>query len=194
MPGSAKLQRQTDDELIERVLRGETRFFAALVERYQDQVYGMAMRFVRGAADAEDVAQEAFLRAYRGLDRFKGGARFSTWLYRITWNLCADWVRKNRKPGRASLSLDDGAETADGKVDIEGGLLVAEERRRVRQALDGLPERYRNVLILMYYQKMPGTQIASVLDMPLKTVETRLYRARKLLRRGLRRGGVGGAG
>ncbi|MGA2640734.1 MAG: sigma-70 family RNA polymerase sigma factor [Spirochaetia bacterium] len=194
VPGSAKLQRQTDDELIERVLRGETRFFAALVERYQDPVYGMALRFVRSASDAEDLAQEAFLRAYRGLEGFKGDARFSTWLYRITWNLCTDWLRRNRKPGHPSGALDDAAGVADERVDLEEGLLAAEERHTVRQALDRLAERYRSVLILMYYQKMSYEQIASVLEVPTKTVETRLYRARKLLRRSLQRAGVRGAG
>ncbi len=194
VPGSAKLERQTDDELIELIRSGETRFFAALVERYQNPVYGMALRFVRGTADAEDVAQEAFLRAYRGLGAFKGDARFSTWLYRITWNLCTDWLRRNRKPGRASRALDDTAEVADGRVDLEAGLLAAEERRKVRQALDELAERYRTVLVLMYYQKMPCDQIASILELPVKTVETRLYRARKYLRRSLLREGGGGAG
>jgi RNA polymerase sigma-70 factor, ECF subfamily len=192
VPGSAKLQRQTDDELIERVRRGETRLFADLVQRYQDPVYGMTLRFVRSAGDAEDLAQEAFLRAYRGLDGFKGDARFSTWLYRITWNICADWLRRNRKPGRAAVTIDDADGVADGRVDLEENLLAAEEKREVRLALDRLGEKYRNVLILLYYQKLSYDQIAAVLDVPMKTVETRLYRARKLLKEDLRRAGVGG--
>ena len=85
-------------------------------------------------------------------------------------------------------------DVADGRVDLEEGLLAAEERREVRQALDGLAEKYRSVLILMYYQKMSYDQIAAVLEVPMKTVETRLYRARKLLRKSLQRAGVGGAG
>ena len=194
VPGSAKLQRETDDELIGRVRRGETRLFAELVHRYQDPVYGMAVRFIRSPAEAEDLAQEAFLRAFRGLEGFKGDSRFSTWLYRITWNLCADWLRRNRKPGRAPLAIDDAADVADGTVDIEEGYLAAEERQEVRRALDRLDEKYRSVLMLLYYQKLSYDQIADVLDVPLKTVETRLYRARKLLGESLRRAGVGGAG
>jgi RNA polymerase sigma-70 factor (ECF subfamily) len=193
VPESAKPQRQTDEELIDRVRRGETRFFAELVGRYQDPVYGMARRFVRSAGDAEDLAQEAFLRAFRGLAAFKGDARFSTWLYRITWNLCADWLRRNRKPGRAPVTLERAGDMADGRIDLEGGVLAAEERRKVRQALDGLDEKYRVVLILLYYQKLSYDQIASVLAVPMKTVETRLYRARKLLKESLTRAGGGGA-
>jgi RNA polymerase sigma-70 factor (ECF subfamily) len=193
VPGSAKLERQTDDELIRRVREGETRFFAELVQRYQDPVYGMTLRFVRSVRDAEDLAQEAFLRAYRGLDGFKGNARFSTWLYRIAWNLCADWLRRSRKPGRAALAIDDAAGIADGRLYVEEGVLAAEERREVRRALDHLDEKYRTVLILLYYQKMTYDQVAAVLDVPVKTVETRLYRARKLLKEILQRAGVGGA-
>jgi RNA polymerase sigma factor (sigma-70 family) len=167
--------------------------FAELVQRYQDPVYGLTLRFVRSARDAEDLAQEAFLRAYRGLDGFKGDARFSTWLYRIAWNLCADWLRRNRRPGRAALAIDDAAGVADTRLGLEEGLLAAEERREVRRALDRLDEKYRSVLLLLYYQKLNYDQIAAVLDVPVKTVETRLYRARKLLKEILRRAGVGGA-
>lgn len=169
------------------------RCFADLVSRYQDPVYGMALRFVRGKDEAEDIAQEAFLRAYRGLEGFKGDSAFSTWLYRITWNLCADWLRRNRKPGRASLAIDDAADLADDRVDLEQGLLAEEEKRKVREALDGLDEKYRSVLVLLYYQRMSYEQIAAVLEVPMKTVETRLYRARKLLRASLQRAGLGGA-
>jgi RNA polymerase sigma-70 factor, ECF subfamily len=193
VPGSAKLERQTDDELVRRVRGGETRLFAELVQRYQDPVYGMTLRFVRSARDAEDIAQEAFLRAYRGLDGFKGDAQFSTWLYRIAWNLCADWLRRNRKPGRATLAIDDATGIADGRLGLEEELLAAEQRREVRQALDRLDEKYRSVLILLYYQRLTYDQIAGILDVPLKTVETRLYRARKLLKDLLQRAGVGGA-
>ena len=189
LPGSAKLQRQTDDELIGRVRRGETRLFAELVLRYQDPVYSMALRFVRSAGDAEDVAQEAFLRAFRGLERFKGESRFSTWLYRITWNLCADWLRRHRKPGRTPRGIDEAAEVADDTVALEEGLLAAEERQEVRRALDRLDEKYRGVLLLLYYQKLSYDEIADVLDVPVKTVETRLYRARRLLRETLQRAG-----
>jgi RNA polymerase sigma-70 factor (ECF subfamily) len=194
VPGSAKPQPLTDAELVERVRKGEVRLFAELVGRYQDAVFGMALRFMHNPGEAEEVAQEAFLRVYRGLAGFKGEARFSTWLYRITWNLCADWLRRHRRSGRgAEHSIEDAADLADGRVDLERGLLAAEEKRKVREALDSLDEKYRSVIVLLYYQRLSYEDIASVLEVPLKTVETRLYRARRLLKQRLEREGVGGA-
>jgi len=152
----------------------------------------MAARFVRSTGDAEDVAQEAFLRAYRGLGAFRGDARFSTWLYRITWNLCADWLRRHRRAGRDDHSIEEAIELADGRVDVEKGLLAAEEKRAVRETLGSLDEKYRSVVVLLYYQKMSYEEISDVLGIPLKTVETRLYRARRLLKGRLERRGVGG--
>jgi len=179
----------TDEQIVGRVRRGETRMFGELVRRYQDSVFAMAVRFVGSRTEAEDIAQEVFLRVHRGIEGFKGDAKFSTWLYRIGWNLCTDWLRRNRKPGRAPAAIETEDALPDGRVDLEEGVLAEEERERVRTALAGLDEIYRSVVILLYYQKLSYEQIAEVLDVPVKTVETRLYRARKLLREGLETAG-----
>ncbi len=175
----------TDEQIVGRVRAGETRHFAELVRRYQDPVYGMAIRFVGAPSDAEDIAQEAFLRVHRGLEGFKGDARFSTWLYRITWNLCADWLRRHRRVDRAAVALEDPAGVEDARPSALEQVLDEEQRQRVRTAVDGLEERYRSVIVLLYYQKLSYEQIAAVLGVPLKTVETRLYRARQKLRTAL---------
>lgn len=182
----------TDEEIIDRVRKGETRLFDHLVRRHKDAVYGMAVRFVGRGPDAEDVAQEVFLKAFRSLAGFKGEAKFSTWLYRITFNLCADWLRRSRGPGRKTVPIDDAREIGDGRIDLEAGLLDAEERQRVNRALDRLDERYRSVVVLQYYQKLAYEEIAAILEVPVKTVETRLYRARKLLREALAEDGGSG--
>jgi RNA polymerase sigma-70 factor (ECF subfamily) len=182
----------TDEQIIGRVRGGETRMFGELVQRYQDPVFGMALRFVGGRGDAEDVAQEVFLRVYRGLDGFKGDAKFSTWIYRITFNLCADWLRRNRRADRRAVTIEEAGEVVDGRVNLEEGMLETEKRDKVRRALDRLDERYRSVVVLLYYQKMSYEQIAAVLALPVKTVETRLYRARKMLRESLESGEGGG--
>jgi len=175
----------TDEQIVDRVRNGETRLFDQLVRRYQDPVYGMAARFTGGGADAEDVAQEVFLKVFRSLAGFKGEAKFSTWLYRVTFNLCADWLRRNRKPGRKAAAIEEAGEVRDSRVDLERSLLESEERERVNRALASLDERYRSVIVLLYYQKLPYEEIATILGVPVKTVETRLYRARKMLREAL---------
>jgi RNA polymerase sigma-70 factor (ECF subfamily) len=174
----------TDGEIVDRVRNGETRLFDQLVRRYQDLVYGMAAKFT-GGADAEDVAQEVFLKVFRSLAGFRGEAKFSTWLYRIALNQCADWLRRNRKPDRKAAAIEEAREVRDERVDLEASLLEAEERDRLNRALDRLEARYRSVIVLLYYQKLPYEQIAAILEVPVKTVETRLYRARKALRAAL---------
>lgn len=182
----------TDEEIVARVRNGETRLFEELVRRHQDKVYGLAARFVGKSAEAEDIVQEVFLRAYRGLDRFKGEAKLSTWLYRVAYNLCIDWQRSHRRRRRGAASLDQAGEVADDRVDVVRDLVDKEERARVRKAVDALDERYRSVVVLLYYQKHSYEEIAAMMDVPLKTVETRLYRARKLIRRRLEREARGG--
>jgi RNA polymerase sigma-70 factor (ECF subfamily) len=192
-PRNARIEQVTDsdEQILARVRAGETRQFENLVRRYQDAVYGMALRFMGSPVEAQDIAQEVFLRVHRGLEGFKGDARFSTWLYRITFNLCSDSLRRKRRPGRASVSLEDAGEIQDRRAGLEQGLLDDEQKRAVRAALEGLDEKYRSVLILLYYQELSYEQIAAVLQCPLKTVETRLYRARRQLRTVMEREGQG---
>lgn len=180
--GKGRREPVTDEQIIARVRGGETRPFEDLVRRYQDQVYALAARMIGRTGDAEDIAQEAFLKAFRGLGGFKGEARFSTWLYRITWNLGTDWLRRNRKAGRRDSSIEEAGEVPDSRVDVSGDLLESEQRGEVRKALEELPEKYRTVVTLLYFQKLPCEQIAVVLGLPARTVETRLYRARRMLR------------
>jgi RNA polymerase sigma factor (sigma-70 family) len=184
----------TDDEIVERVRKGETRHFEELVRRYQDAVYGTALRFTRDAGAAEDLAQEVFLRAYRGLERFKGEAKVSTWLYRVAYNLCIDWTRSARRRKRGDVPIEDAGDLVDGRADVEAEYAKQEEQRRVRRIVDGLDEHYRATVMFLYYQKLSYEEIAEVMGVPVKTVETRLYRARKIIRRELEREERGGEG
>ena len=173
----------TDEQIIDRCVRGgDTRRFTELVHRYQDRVFGLALRLTGRREDAEDVAQEVFLAAFRGLGGFKGDAKFSTWLYRVAWNRAADWLRRNRKPGRQPAPLEHAQEVVDARADPVGDLIGGEDRRCLDAAVAGLEVRYRAVIELLYYQGLPYEEIAVVLGVPVKTVETRLYRGRRLLR------------
>jgi RNA polymerase sigma factor (sigma-70 family) len=182
VPGGGTIQRLTDAELTDRVRAGETRLFAELVQRHQDPVFAMALRFLGTPSDAEDVAQEAFLKAYRGLADFKGEAKFSTWLYRITWNLCADWKRKHGGPRKRTASLEAAGDFADARVDLEAGLLDGEERERVRRAVADLPELYRVPVVLRYFSELTVEEIATLTGRPSSTVGVQLLRGRALLR------------
>lgn len=177
----------TDQEIIDSVLGGDRAAFDELVRRHQDSVYRMAMRRTRSERDAEDIAQEVFLNVYRRLGSFRGGARFSTWLYRITFNTCVDWARRAHR----SRILDSPAtdDCADSRIDIAEGLFEAEERRAVSAAVASLSERYRKVIELYYYEELSYSDIGAILGIAEKGVETRLYRARRALRRRLQETG-----
>jgi RNA polymerase sigma-70 factor (ECF subfamily) len=171
-----------DGDIIARVRAGDTGAFAELVRRHQDRVFGMALRTTGKPEDAEDLAQDVFLAVFRGLAGFKGDAQFTTWLYRVAWNRCADWLRRNRKPGRRTVPLEDAGDVADGRADPASRTVDRDERRRLRAAMDGLDELYRSVIELAGVQGMSYADVGAALGVPVKTVETRLYRARRQLR------------
>ena len=172
----------SDDAIIARVLAGDSGAFADLVRRHQDRVYGMALRATGTPEDAEDLAQDVFLSVFRGLRGFKGDAQFTTWLYRIAWNRCADWLRGRRRPGRRTVPLEEADDVADERADPSGETVERDDRRRLREAMDGLEEHYRSVMELAGVQGLSYAEVGAALGLPVKTVETRLYRARRQLR------------
>ncbi|MBV9817830.1 MAG: sigma-70 family RNA polymerase sigma factor [Solirubrobacterales bacterium] len=166
-----------DQSLVERSLAGDLRAFEALVERHRGVVYRVASRIV-GADAAEDVSQDAFLRAYHRLDRFRGEASFRTWLLQITTNAALTHLSRRRDE-----STDDHA-VADEAVDRDASRQpVTELERRERQArlelkLRGLRPDYRSLLVLRDLEQLSYEEIAQTLDMPLGSVKGRLHRAR----------------
>jgi len=175
----------TDEDLVDLVCKGETSRFEELVQRHQDGVYSMALRYARSAGDAEDIAQEVFLRAFRSLDSFRHEAKFSTWLFRITYNHCVDWARRDTKRHAAERVLEEGEEIVDRRSGVETEVLEEMERVEIRAEAGRLSERYRSVIMMYYYDGRSYEEIGKILGVPPKTVETRLYRARRLMRRGL---------
>ena len=171
----------TDQEIIDCVLEGDRAAFDELVRRYQDSVYRMALRRTRCDRDAEDVAQEVFLNVYRRLATFRGSAKFTTWLYRITFNTCVDWVRRARRIQTTRSPADE--EYADSRIDIAADFFDAQERSALGAAVSCLSEPYREVIELYYYEHLSYAEIGAILGMAGKGVETRLYRARRALRR-----------
>lgn len=166
--------------------------FEAVVRAYYDRVYRLALRLLCNAADAEDVVQEAFLKVHRSAPRFRGDSSLSTWVYRIAHNVCLDELRR-RKRRPLLQGRCDGAEREtvqepeDEGPGPEEAAFAAEERLRLRRALESLPLEFRSVLILREVEDLSYDQIAAVLKCPVGTVRSRLARARRMLAERLQR-------
>jgi len=185
---------RSDEELVEACRAGETSAFDVLVGRWEDKIRGAAWRVLGSEEEARDVAQEAFLKAYRGLDAFKREARFSSWLYQIALNLCRDRLRRRRT--RASVSLEELEEAGPVLVEPRPGAhelaIQSDLATIVRRAVEALAEEQREVVILKEYEGLTFLEIAQALDVPVSTVKTRLYRGLGQLRVRLERAGVRG--
>jgi RNA polymerase sigma-70 factor (ECF subfamily) len=183
---------RSDEELVEACQAGEASAFDVLVGRWEDRIRGVAYRFLGSEDEARDVAQETFLKAYRGLSGFKREARFSSWLYQIATNLCRDRLR--RRKARPQVSLEALEETGPVFVESRPGaderLLERDLAQAVRRAIHTLNEEQREVVILKEYQELTFLEIAQALDVPVSTVKTRLYRGLVQLRLRLETAGV----
>jgi RNA polymerase sigma-70 factor (ECF subfamily) len=186
---------RSDEELVAACLGGEESAFEVLVGRWDRKIRGAIYRIVGSEEEARDLCQEAFIKAYRHLGTFKQEARFSSWLYQIALNLCRDRLRRRKLRTTVSLDeLDEGGhskvETGPSPFDVLEGRDLS---RRVAAAVAALPEEQREVIVLKEYQGLTFLEIATVLDVPISTVKTRLYRGLVLLRGRLEREGIKGA-
>ena len=175
----------TEQELVQAAAGGDTEAFAQLVRTYENKIYSLAFRMCGSADDASDIAQEAFLAAWRGLPSFRGDSGFATWIYRLTSNAAIDYLRRQKKQ-RGDMSLDD-EELGLDAVDTGPGPQDAAERTEVRSVvaagLQELSEGHRQVLVLREIQGLSYEEIADVLEVDLGTVKSRISRARSALRK-----------
>jgi RNA polymerase sigma-70 factor (ECF subfamily) len=172
-----------DAEDAARVLAGDTDAFAGIVARWQGPLVNLAFRFCRDRSRAEDIAQEAFLKAFRSLATFRGESAFSTWLIALAINVCRSSLRRQAP---SLVALDDLAGGA-GQVTILLDLERHDEARVLRAAVAGLPARYREALLLYYFAEMNVNDAARLLGVAAGTLKARLHRGRKLLQRRLQR-------
>lgn len=179
VPGG--LDQLQDPDLVTRTLAGDRAAFDVLVERHRRAVYQVCYRFVHHHEDASDLAQEVFVRAWRGLGRFKGDAAFSTWLYRIAVNACLNKVG-TRRPPAAPLDLLDHLE--DPAAERPGASLHRAERAEaVRRAIGCLPDKQRATLVLRIYHELSHQQIADILGSSVGAVKANFFHALGNLRR-----------
>ena len=174
-----------DREILDSVRAGNSRRFSVLVDRHKDRAMTLAVRLVGARDEAEELVQDSFLRAFRSLDTFRGDARFSTWFYRILYNVCMTRIQRRRPLSTQEPAADpaNGArEWADTEPDILERLESEEVRQMLMEEMLRLPEAFRAALTLFYVQDLRYDEITLVLQIPLGTVKTNLSRGRALLR------------
>ncbi|MFM1885122.1 MAG: polymerase sigma factor [Pseudomonadota bacterium] len=191
----------SDLELVRRVQQGDKGAFDLLVRKYQHKVVKLVMRYMRDPADAEDVAQDAFIKAYRALPNFRGDSAFYTWLYRIAINTAKNaLVSRERMPAGIDLDDDEGGDPYDAlgrlaDMETPEALLLTEEiRNTVDAAIQALPEELRMAIVLRELEGMSYEAIAAAMDCPVGTVRSRIYRAREAIDRRLAEVFDGGLG
>ncbi len=178
-----------EHELILKSQQGDVAAFEALIKQHQVVAYNVALRILGNQEDAKDAAQEALIKVFKNISKFKAEAQFSTWLYRIVVNTCNDYLRKERS--RQHFSLDQEMETSDGtlKREVADDRMAPEKvyeanslREKVHLAIQRLPEQQRTVVILRDIEGMSYEVIASMLDLPVGTVKSRINRGRDALK------------
>jgi RNA polymerase sigma-70 factor (ECF subfamily) len=179
------LRKLPDEELVRLAQADDERAFGELVTRYESKVYSLGIKMLRNPEDAEDVLQDTFLRAYRGLKSFKGNSTFSTWIYRITANSALMRLRKKQLP---TVSIEDANERetpisipdwAPGPVEQ---LLTQETRHAMQEAIGALPPEFRQVFVLRDVEGLSNGEVAEILDLSVAAVKSRLHRARLKVR------------
>lgn len=184
---SEEIEANIDQALVERVQRGDKQAFNLLVSKYQHKVIGLVTRYVNNSGDAADVAQEAFIKAYRSLPTFRGESAFYTWLYRIAVNTAKNYLTaQGRRPPDADVEASEaeyyeGADALHEQATPENLMLSDELKRQVRAALDSLPDDLRQAITLREIEGLSYEEIAVIMDCPVGTIRSRIFRAREVI-------------
>ena len=186
------VEETTDQQLVDQVMAGNKNAFNLLVIRYQHRVAALIARFVRDPQELEDVAQEAFIKAYRALPLFRGDSAFYTWLYRIAVNTAKNYlVSRSRRPPAQDLEIDEVDPTETGSVlheieSPEGSLSTIKLKAALEAVLDSLPEELQTAFILREFSGLSYDDIAEIMDCPVGTVRSRIFRSREAIDRKIR--------
>ncbi|RLQ21493.1 RNA polymerase sigma factor RpoE [Seongchinamella sediminis] len=178
---------ESDQQLVARVQKGDSRAFDLLVLKYQHKIFSLIGRYVHDADEVQDVAQEAFVKAYRALPKFRGDSQFYTWLYRIAVNTAKNHlVSRSRRPPGSDVEVED-AEYYEGGAALrdietpENALFGAELKQVVETAISDLPDDLRTAVTLREFDGLSYEDIADIMDCPVGTVRSRIFRAREAI-------------
>lgn len=184
--------KREDAALVKKAKEGDGKAYDELIILYKDAVQGVIYRMVRNKQEAEDLTQEAFIKAYNSINSFNEEYAFSTWLFKIATNNCIDYFRKRKLK---TQSMDQTVRYKDDEIrqeypDTEGRadkeLLASEKTRLIKKAIDDLPEKYKTAIILRHTEEKSYEEIAEILDLPLGTIKARIFRAREMLKKSLK--------
>lgn len=185
----------SDQELVQKTLDGDMDSFSVLVERYQKQIYSLTYRLTNDPEDARDLAQEVFIHIYKVLGKYDQERKFFSWMYKVATNVCYNALRRGKS--EHSVNLDKVIEimplVGNDEAQPEEYYARRETQEIVRKAVAELPDKYRLPLVLRYLEEFTYKEIAEYMDLPVTTIETRLYRGKALLQKRLQSLGEGGA-
>lgn len=172
----AEYDELSDEELVKKAQTGNSDAFSELVRRHQHRVYNLAFRYMRESNRAEDMAQEAFLKGFRLLKGFRGDCTFSTWMYKVTGSVCLTEIAKRKKRGEVEFRPQH-----EGSYESKEAQ-ASDEAELVRQCVTQLPDKYATIITLYYLNETPYDEIAQVMEIPIGTLKTWMFRARKELK------------
>lgn len=170
-----------DQHYIERILQGESNLFAVLVDRYKDMIFTLALKMVKNREEAEEVAQDTFIKIYNSLSKFKGDSKFSTWIYKIAYNTCLDRLKKNKKED-LNISIDEFSAHLIKTMDNALSALEEKERKQtIQNCLNLLPREENFLLTLFYFEDQSLEEIGKIMNINANNVKVKLFRSRQKL-------------
>jgi len=170
-----------DQHYIDKILQGETNAFAVLADRYKDMIFTLALKMIKNREEAEEVAQDTFIKIYNSLGKFKGDSKFSTWIYKIAYNTCLDRLKKNKKEDN-TISIDEFSSHLIKTMDNALSALEEKERKQtIQNCLNLLPSEENFLLTLFYFEDQNLEEIGKIMSITANNVKVKLFRSRQKL-------------
>ncbi|MDI9310919.1 MAG: RNA polymerase sigma factor [Limnohabitans sp.] len=170
-----------DQHYINLVLKGNTNSFTTLVDRYKDMVYTLALKMLNNKEEAEEIAQDTFIKVYHSLNKFKGESKFSTWIYKITYNTCLDTIKKNKKKQEVHYIEDFSEHQTKALESILDTIDDKEKNQAIQECINQLPNDEAFLLTLFYFDSQSVEEISKIMDINVSNIKVKLFRTRKKL-------------